>query len=144
MNCDLKTAADILTAENRTLVLCKDGEVYASDERGVLSLLKIAESGRSLDGVSAADKVVGRGAALLYAYLKVRAVYAPVISRPALEILQACGAEVQCEKTVSQIINRRGDGVCPIEQATAGVFDPAAAPAVIRRALARLNSGQTE
>ena len=68
-------------------------------------------------GAIAADKTVGAGAAHLYCLLGVRAVWANVISEAAEEILIKAGIAVFYGERVPYIINRRGDGMCPIESA---------------------------
>ena len=99
-----------------TCVLHIRDEEYASFERGVKPLLEFLNSGKSFDGAIAADKTV---AAHLYVLLGVRAVWANVISVAAEEILAAQGIAVFCGERVPHILNRRGDGMCPIETAVA-------------------------
>ena len=89
-------------------------------------------------GFSAADKVVGKATALLYCLLKVRCLWAGVISDAALEVLQAHGIGVQWQTRVPQIQNRQGNGRCPMEMATEGISNPEDAPAAIRKKLAEL------
>ena len=71
-----------------------------------------------------ADKVIGRAAALLARLMGVRALYAPVISRGALEELNRAGIDAGCETTVEAIRNRAGTGLCPMEQLSKGVTEP--------------------
>jgi iron complex outermembrane receptor protein len=42
-------------------------------------------------------------------------VYADVISHPALALLQEHGIEVSYREMTDRIVNRRGDGLCPVE-----------------------------
>lgn len=107
-----------------TCVLAKRDRVYTSSERGVAPLVKYAQSRAEFCGFSAADKIVGKAAALLYVYLGVGYVYAEVMSRSAAEILNRYGIGFECGTFAENIINRRGDGVCPMEQAVADVNDP--------------------
>ena len=75
------------------------------------------QTGRSFVGAVAADKCVGAGAAYLYVLLGVHAVWANVISAQAIQILKDNEIDVFFEQSVPNIINRRGDGICPIEEA---------------------------
>lgn len=68
-----------------------------------------------LNGALIADKVVGKGAAALMICGGVKEVYADVMSRPARELLQAHGVQVTCQTETDRIVNRRGDGLCPVE-----------------------------
>ena len=121
-----------------TCVVLYGEREYMSFERGVKPLLTLLESEDSCSGAVAADKTVGAGAAYLYVLLGVRAVWANVISSSALQVLQRHGIDVSYEECVAYIINRRGDGVCPIETAVADAKTPQEAYRMIVDTLARL------
>ena len=131
-------AKEVLIAGGYTCVLTDGRTVFTSTDRGVKPLVRFLESGEIPAGLSAADKVVGKATALLYCLLKVRCLWAGVISDAALEVLQAHGIGVQWETRVPQIQNRQGNGRCPMELATEGISNPADAPAAIRKKLAEL------
>lgn len=138
MHTDLKLAQAILAAESCTCVLCKGAILYKSTQRGIRPLLEFLEAKLDLTGFCAADKVVGKATAFLYCLLKVKAVYAPVMSEPALAVLEAHGIEASCGITVPAIRNRAGDGFCPMETATLNARDPQEALKAIREALKHL------
>lgn len=73
-----------------------------------------------LDGAFVADKVVGKGAAALMAAGRVRELFADVVSHAALELLNGAGIPVSYTVAVPHIINRAGDGICPVERLCAG------------------------
>ena len=122
-----------------TCVVLVDNCEYTSCERGVKPLLSFLQMQRSFVGGVAADKCVGAGAAHLYALLGVRAVWANVISEPAVEVLQKNGIEVFYQQRVPHIINRKGDGVCPIESAVAVAKTSKEAYELIIATLAKLS-----
>lgn len=121
-----------------TCVLCRENEEFHSALRGVKPLIDFLESNTDFNGFSAADKTVGLGAAHLYLLLGVKSVWANVISQGAKEILEKNGVEVSFEEEVPYIINRRGDGRCPIEAAVGGIAFPDEALRVIKETLSRL------
>lgn len=123
---------------NYTCVLCKEAAVYTSTERGVKPLVGWLEAGLNLRGCVAADKVVGKATAYLYVLLGARAVYADVLSRGALEVLQLHGIEAEYRCLTDAILNRRGDGFCPFETAVLHAQSPAEAYAIIRRTMQSL------
>lgn len=129
---DLENARHILKAGNYTCVLCKDTHVLTSLERGVKPLVAWLEANVAQDGYSAADKVVGKGAAFLYVKLGVRAVFAGVISTAALLLLQRHGIPVEYDREVDYIVNRKGDGRCPFELAVADIDEVELAYLAIR------------
>lgn len=120
MTADLQKAKEILTQNNLTCVLCKGDSLYISDKRGVAPLLAWLESGESFDGFSCADKVVGNGAAYLYVLLGVSEIHALVVSKSARCTLELHGIACTFDKEVDAIINRTGDGPCPMESAVSG------------------------
>lgn len=121
-----------------TCVLCRENEEFHSALRGVRPLIDFLESNTDFNGFSAADKTVGLGAAHLYLLLGVKSVWAKVISQGAKEILEKNGVEVSFEEEVPYIINRRGDGRCPIETAVNGIACPSEALRVIKETLSHL------
>ena len=95
MNQDLHLAKSILAAENCTCVLSRGTEVYKSHRRGVAPLMGWLEEGLDLEGFSAADKVVGKATAFLYCLLRVKEVYALVMSQAAANVLEQQGISFQ-------------------------------------------------
>ena len=98
----------LLTTEGATCVAVHNGETIITRERGVKPLLQWISEGRSFEGWSVADKVVGKAPALLYVQLKPAAVYAIAMSEAARDILLANGIACGCEDLVPFIMNRAG------------------------------------
>ena len=71
-----------------------------------------------------ADRVIGRGAALLMVKGGVREVFAYVISQPALDILREADIPTSFATLQPNIINRTGTDICPIEKLTVATTDP--------------------
>ncbi len=132
-------ARRILHSEGYTCVILKDTRVYYSKERGVKPLVAFLESGEDLRGAYAADKVVGRATAFLYALLGIRALHADVISRPALEILKKYNICASYETPVDNISNRAGDGICPFEAAVLYIKNKDEAYRAIREKMAEMH-----
>ena len=113
----LITAWNLLESGNYTCVVCKEDTIYTTTHRGVAPLLNWLDEGTDLTGFSAADRVVGRGAAFLYCLLGIKEVRARVMSYPAMEVLRAYGIRAEADTFVDNIINRAGTGSCPFEAA---------------------------
>ena len=124
-----------------TLALCRGGEVVTSDLRGVMPMLGFLREGRDLSGFCAADRVVGRAAAMLFAKAGVRAVHAEVMSDGAAALLAAHGIDASCDVRTAAIKNRQKTGLCPMESAVAGIEDIDAGIAAIRRRAEELRAG---
>ena len=125
-------AVALLKQEACTLLLYNEEEVIRSHERGVAPLLSLLDSGKDVRAMRAVDKVVGRAAAFLYVELGIAELHAVTISDSALEILSACSISVSYEVLVPRILNRAGDGYCPMESAVLCVTEVAAAIKKIR------------
>lgn len=130
---DLTNAKRILTEGAYTCVLCRGDAVYTATSRGVKPLVDWLDSSLDLRGFSAADKVVGRATAFLYVLLGVKEVHSLVMSTPARQTLEAGGIAASYDREVPGIINRRGDGPCPFEEAVLGITDPMVALTAIRK-----------
>lgn len=132
-------AKEILVSGSYTCVLTDGAEVHTSFDRGVKPLVRFLESGKIPAGLSAADKVVGRATAYLYVLLRVKEVYSQIISQPAVEVLRENGINVTYDKLVPNIINRKGDGICPFEAAVMEIKAPDRAYAAIRAKMKEMN-----
>ena len=136
---ELDLARDILEKNSFTCVICKDGKTLTSTDRGVKPLVLWYEWGEDMKNASAADRVVGRGAAFLYLLLGICELYAQVISKPALELLEKNGVSVSYGTLADKIINRRGDGICPFEAAVLNITDPSDAYKAIAEKMVEMN-----
>lgn len=135
---NLEKAKKMLLESEYTCVLCSDDDIKTSTKRGVAPLLQWLDEGENLSGYSAADKVIGKGAAFLYVLLDIKEVYANVISRRALETLENNNIYVKYKMLAEAILNRDNTGFCPIETAVCGISEPDAALAEIRKTIKRL------
>lgn len=135
---DLEKAKKILKSGNYTCVLCKGEQIYTSDKRGVAPLLEFIDNGTDLRGFSAADKVIGKAAAMLFCHVGVAEVHTDVISKSAADYFSVKGVPFTYRKLTDYIINRNGDGICPMEQVTADIFDTEEAIRAIKKRLAEL------
>lgn len=136
---DLSHAVQTLQNGDFTCVLCKGDIILTSTDRGVKPLLAWIESGTDTRGFSAADRVVGKGAALLYACMGVTTVYASVISESALDVCRQYGIAVSYDQLVPAIRNRSNTGFCPIETAVLHISDASEALNIIQTTFRALN-----
>ncbi|MBQ7956090.1 MAG: DUF1893 domain-containing protein [Lachnospiraceae bacterium] len=136
---DMKKAKEWLLSGAYTCVVCKDGKCVVSTQRGVAPLVKWLKSGDDFKGYYAADKVIGKATAFLYVLLGIKAVYAGVISKTALRVLQEHDIATEYDKLVENIINRQGDGICPFEAAVLDVDNAKAAYEIIQSKMKEMN-----
>lgn len=123
---NLNYIKDILSKENHTIVILKkDASVLTSDDRGVSPLIKLLKEDKlQLQDSIIADKVVGKAAALLMIFGGVKEVYTPIISKPAIKVFNINNVKINYDKEVDRIINRKGDGLCPMETLCLDIDNP--------------------
>lgn len=100
-----------------SVCFCKDDSILCSRDKGIAFIAFFARDKRDFSGYSVADRIVGKAAAYIYTILNVKAVYGKVMTEEAFGILTEYGIEASYETKVAQIINRAGDGICPMEKA---------------------------
>lgn len=110
----MKTIISILKEEQLACVVQQKDAIYRKSEHGILPLLSLYEA-QQLQGAQIADKVVGKAAAMVMVYGGVKEVYAQTISQHALDIFTYHHIPVTYDTLVSYIINRKKDGMCPME-----------------------------
>ena len=110
-------------------------------DRGVKPLVDLIErSPELLRGGYVADKVTGAASAYLLVLGGVEELYTEVISRDAEAVLKRFGLRYSHKTAVPFIVNRAGDGVCPMEQAVKSVGTPEDALRAIIKKQAELRS----
>lgn len=118
---DLEIA--IQSLPGHSIVLCRQGEVIVSDKRGVSPMMDWISQGKDLRGFSAADRIVGKAAAMLFVKAGVREVYAETLSEEGKRYLIRQNIPVSFKILTEKIINRSGDGLCPMESAVMNTED---------------------
>ena len=121
---DIERAKELLKSKGFTCVMCKGETLYTSEKRGVVPVLEKLEQNTELKGFSVADKVIGKAAAMLFHLADISVLYGEIMSVPAKEYLEKTGIAFSYGMLTDRIINRSGDGLCPMETAVSGIDDP--------------------
>ena len=112
-----------LKLENHSLLVYKDGNITFQDEHGIQPLL-IQIKKKGLKNAIAIDKVIGKAAALLMVYGKVKQVHTNIIAKDAIPIFEKYKIEYSYNEVVDHIQNMKKDGLCPMEQKVLNVNSP--------------------
>ena len=121
----LERAKSLLTSTDSTLAVISGDDVFTSQERGVKPLLfLLKEKKEFLKGASVADKVIGKAAALLMVLGEIKEVHTLIISEPAVKVFEKHNIPCFYDKKVDRIVNRTGDGLCPMETLCLDVENP--------------------
>jgi len=123
---DLELAENELKSRNMNLVIVKNGVVLcqstASGMRGLLQAVE--EYNEDLAGTAVADKIVGRAAAMLCVYFKVKSVFAITMTEGALRFLTKNRVAHKFERYVLRLMNTQGTDICPFERAIRDIDNP--------------------
>ena len=137
---NLREAVRLLHSDSKnTLVVVNSEETYVFTQRGVKPLLEIiTDTPDLLNGASVADKVTGAATAFILVRGGVKELHTGVISERAEQILTENGISFSADTRVPHIINRTGDGFCPMEMAVEGINEPSDAINAIEVRLSQL------
>jgi len=126
MQTDIHLARQRLSQKNLSLVVVKRGRVlFETETHGIIGLLDaIKELGNDMRDSSVADRIVGRAAALLFAYSGVIAVFAVTASDGGIEVLKENNIFHEFESRVAHILDLKKVDICPFEKLVTGFFDP--------------------
>lgn len=114
----METLVRLLRREHCSLVV-RDaaGNVTLYHKQGVRDLEDLLDHApATLRGAELADKVVGKAAAGMMVIGGVRQIYAEVMSRLALPLLDGAGISYSFGQLVDHIVIAKGDDRCPLEK----------------------------
>jgi hypothetical protein len=131
---DIEIAKRTLYKKGLTLAMVKNGEVLFETHSHRISgfLGAIEQFGDELEGASLADRVAGKAIALLCVYVKMKEVYAEVLSKKARIVFEQNGIPHEWKELVGNILDLNKSGVCPFEKAADGISDPKDAYRIFR------------
>lgn len=139
----METAKQLIRDGKAECVLLRDDTIYAQESgRGVSPLLVMYDAHReAMAGATVVDKVIGRAAAAVAICGKAKHVHGELMSEDAVEFLKANGVTVTYTNLVHRILNRKRDGLCPLEQSVLGIDDAPRALESLRKRVAELQKG---
>ena len=130
---DLDAAKQRLKTKNLSLVFAKNSKViFETDREGLLGFLEaISELRDDLAETSVADRIIGKAAALLCTYSRVKAAFAVTLSDGGLSVLRDNQILYEYGKLVPSIHNLERTDQCPFEKLVENVSNPKEAYRVI-------------
>ena len=132
------SAVQLLRDGQAACVVLRDGEIVRAETgRGVAPMIRLYEDG-ALQGAYVVDKIVGKAAAMLMTLGGVSGCYALTVSRAALDWFSVYNIPVEYEVCAEYIVNRTGDGMCPMEQTVKELTDATEALVALKHKIAQL------
>ncbi|MBQ7901630.1 MAG: DUF1893 domain-containing protein, partial [Clostridia bacterium] len=114
--------------------------VSAESPRGIAYVIDLYEKG-ALKDAFVADKIIGKAAAMLFTLGGVKGCYGENVSKTAVEWLKTHNVDMTYKNISTYIVNRRGDGMCPMECTVADINDEHKAVQALKNKIAELKSG---
>ena len=140
----IDTKNDLIIAkenlENHTIALVKNDIIYTSEKKGISPMMDYINEGIDLKGFSVADVIVGKAVSFLFVKEGIKSVYAKVISKAGLEVLNKYKIHTEYETLTENIINRKGTDICPMEKAVLEISDPSYAYEKLKETLSLLKN----
>jgi hypothetical protein len=131
---DLELAKQTLRSDSLAFAVVKDGEILHIGTRdGIGELIETFDNlGPNARGACLADRIVGKAVAMVARRAGLIAVYSPLASAAARDALALDNIPLECDHLVPLILNKRGDGTCPMERLTASIENPEQAVSALR------------
>ena len=136
---DIEKAKEKL-AKDTTCVLVKEDKIILSKDKGIAPILKLINAGKNLENFSLADRIVGKAVAMLVVYSKIREVYAEVLSEKGEEVLKKHNIKYSYKTLTENIINRKGDDICPMEKTVSKIYDATLAYHALKKKVEELKN----
>ena len=112
---------DTLLEKNYSIVASNG---YFSFDSGIRPVIdRINEKEDYFKGLEVADKIIGKASAMLLSLSGVKKVHAVVLSQAGKDIFDKYDVEYSFDELTDYIVNRKGDGMCPMEMTVKDIDD---------------------
>ena len=112
---------DALLEKNYSIIASNGYFSYDSGIRPVID--RINEKEDFFKGLEVADKIIGKASAMLLSLSGVKKVHAIVLSQAGKDIFDKYDVEYSFDELTDYIVNRKGDGMCPMEMTVKDIDD---------------------
>jgi len=118
-----------------------DSILFQSSEEGMRPLYQAIDSLGlpALENSVVVDKIVGKAAALVVSYCRVKEIHCIVLSNRGKEFLERRAVSHYWERLTPEISNKFGTDICPFEKAVKEIEDPYEGYKVVYTLLKELN-----
>lgn len=140
---DVHTARDeavvLVKSGKKTCVVVKDNKIISSESpMGIAHIIKLHDEG-IFEGSFVADTIIGKAAAMIFSKSGVISCYGETMSTSALEWLTEHNICATYGALSDHIQNRKGDGMCPMEETVLDLNDENEALDALRAKVAELS-----
>lgn len=121
---ELEYVKGMLTAGGYHFLLCRGEIVYTGEGNTTSELLETVRLQEEWQDGYCAAEVFGKADALLCVLLGLSGVYAALMSKSALRVLEKHGIAYQYQTLTPHLLNEEKTGLIPTEQAVREIDDP--------------------
>ncbi len=116
-------AVSMIEQGKATCVVVRDNKIVdASSPKGIYYLIELYEKGM-LKNAFLADTIIGKAASMILSLADAEGCYGENMSEPATKWLSAKGISFSYKNKSEFIMNRKGDGMCPMEETVKDLND---------------------
>ncbi len=109
-------AVEMIKNKTATCVVVKDNRIVSAESPlGIAHLIRLYDEG-ILEGTFVADTIIGKAAAMIFDLAGVTGCYGQTMSDAAKKYLEEKGIDATYGERTKAIQNRKGDGMCPMEE----------------------------
>ena len=137
-NTYLEKAKNIIKDTSAVFAYVSANEEIISSAKGIGFVASLCNDKKDLSKGAVADKIVGKAAAMLFVLLGLKYVHAETISTGAVKVFEEYGVEYSCDVITEAIVNRKGDGLCPMEMAAKDTETPEETLSAVNKKLEEL------
>ena len=136
----LHSAINLISEGTASCVVIKDNTIVKTQcDRGIAPVIQLYESGVLKDAY-VVDKIIGKASAMVMTLGGVKGCYGVTMSEAAVKWLKEHQITVQYENCVAAIMNRTGDGICPMEQTVKEIEDAELALVALKKKITELRN----
>lgn len=136
----IEYAVKKINSGKASLVLLKGRKIIdVSKSRGISHLLELYDKGLMKDAF-VCDIIIGKAAAMIFYAGGINSCYGKTVSESALNFLQEKGINITYGETTKIIRNRKGTGMCPMEETVSDISDEKIAIELLREKIQSLRS----
>ena len=122
----------------KTFVVIKHNKIISAESpKGIRHIINLYEKGL-LKNTYVADTVIGKAAAMIFSLAGVRGCHGHLMSKEALSWLESHNIEATYNTLNDNIINRKGDGICPMEATVMDINDEKEAVVLLKAKIEEL------
>lgn len=138
----VRSAINLIKEGTASCVVIKENTIIKTQcDRGIGPIIRLYESGILAD-TFVVDKIIGKAAAMVLTLGGVKGCYGVTMSAAAVKWLKEHHVSVQYDECVEAIMNRAGDGICPMEQTVKELEDAEEALVSLKEKITELRAAE--